>query len=99
MIRPIIALTVFINVYSIYSFRNYKSSEEKGAFFSGVIGLVLLPLVALGVLLGATNIQGIHGDLGWVGIVILVWFFATCKSGYSLAKLIFKTKFKKTDQE
>ena len=90
MIRMLLCLIVCINVCAIYYFRNYLSSSEKAAFYSGITGLVCLPLAGMGLLLSATNIQGIHGDLGGYSLVITILFFATCTSAYSLGKLLFK---------
>ncbi|EJI84336.1 hypothetical protein AEST_27790 [Alishewanella aestuarii B11] len=35
-------------------------------------------------LLSAKNIQGVHGNLGGYSFVIIILFFATCTSVYSL---------------
>ncbi len=90
MIRLILNLTVLLNVSAIYYFRNYTNSSEKVAFFSGITGLVCLPLAGLGLLLGATNIQGVHGDLGGYAVVMLILFFATCVSAYELTRVFVK---------
>lgn len=98
MIRMLLCLTVCINVCAIYYFRNYSSSREKAAFYSGITGLVCLPLAGMALLLSAKNIQGVHGNLGGYSFVIIILFFATCTSVYSLGKLFFKRIAIKHDQ-
>ncbi|MBU1309018.1 MAG: hypothetical protein KKE30_05740 [Gammaproteobacteria bacterium] len=90
MIQTIFCLIVFINVCAIYYFRSYSSTNEKAAFYSGITGLVCMPLSGMGLLLAATNIQGVHGNLGGYSVAIIICLFATCISAYSLVKLFFK---------
>lgn len=90
MIKLIFLVLVIVNVAAIFKFRNYSDSNEKTAFYSGIAAVVCLPFASFGLLLGATNIQGVHGDLGGYAFIVVILFFATCNSAYALAKRYFK---------
>ena len=72
MIKLILFFIVCSNVACISCYRNYKSSFEKVAFYSGIAGLVVLPISIIGLFLSVTNIQDIHGDISIYGLVIFV---------------------------
>ncbi|MDC8829363.1 hypothetical protein [Alteromonas gilva] len=73
MLTLFLLIVVCANVVCIGCYRKYKSPFEKVAFYSGIIGIVALPVNIVGLFLGATNIQGVHGDLSIFLLVFIVW--------------------------
>lgn len=99
MLSLLFLLAIVINVSAIKYFRKYSDSEEKKAFYSGILGLVLFPISIIGGVLSATNIQGIHGDLNGFTIILFLCFIATCYSGYSVGKLLISRKIQAKKRE
>lgn len=75
---------VLIHVLTIAQCRCYRNDSEKTAFYCGITGLVCLPLLGVGLLKGASNIQGIHGDLTGYVWLWLVFIGATLRALYQL---------------
>ena len=88
-----------INVSVIKYFRKHNNSDEKKAFYRGILGLALFSISSVGGVASATNIQGIHVDLSGFTIILFLCFIATCYSVYSVGKLLVfrKIQAKKRD--
>ena len=91
MIKLILFFIVCSNVACISCYRKYKSPFEKVAYYSGIAGLVVLPISIIGMFLSATNIQGIHGDTSIYGLVIFLWAITVLISVIAVINFIIKS--------